>query len=108
MTKLQRFVSYLNLGTSILGTYFLISSCFNLENGILYGQGALVLYGPILIGTPITVLCLLIFIISALNVIRNKIKKMSQIFGMETRLVWGTILFLNVYFFVGLTCFWID
>jgi len=107
MTKFQRFVSYLNLGTSIYGAYFLISVCFNLKNGFLYGQGVLALSAPILIGTPITILCLIIFIISACYVIRKKIKKRSQVFGMETRLVWGAILLLNVYFFAGQTCPWI-
>ena len=104
MTKFQRFVSYLALGTSIYGAYFLISGCPLLYSA---GQGALALLGPILIGTPINILCLLIFIILARYVIRKKIKMRSQIFGMETRLVWGAILLLNAYFFVGITCFWI-
>ncbi len=107
MTKFQRFVSYLALGTSIYGAYFLISGCFNLKNGTLYGQGVVALLAPVLIATPITILCLLIFIISACYVIRKKIKKESHVFGMETRLVWGAILLLNVYFFAGQTCPWI-
>ena len=104
MNKFQRFVSYLALGTSIYGAYFLISGCPLLSSA---GQGSLALLGPILIGTPINIVCFLIFIILARYVIRKKIKNRSQIFGMETRLVWGTILLLNVYFFVGQHCFWI-
>ena len=106
MTKFQRFVSYLALGISIYGTYFLISGCFSLNNGTLYGQGALALLAPVLIATPINILCLLIFIILARYVIRKKIKKSSQVFGMETRLVLGAILLLNAYFFAGQTCSW--
>ena len=105
MTKFQRFVSYLALGTSIYGAYFLISGCFNLKNGTLYGQGAVALLAPVLIATPITILCLLIFIILPEGQDRT-LKKSSQVFGMETSLVWGAILLLNVYFFVGQTCSW--
>ena len=71
------------------------------------GQGAVALLAPVLIGTPINIACLLIFLILARNAIRKKIKNGSQIFGMEAELIWGAILVLNSYFVVVPSCFWI-
>ena len=104
MTKFQRFVSYLALGNSIFWAFFLISSCPNLSTA---GQGAVALMAPVLIGTPVTFICLLVHIVLEEFAIRKKIKKKGQGFGMEAGLVWGIILVLNAYFVVGLSCFWI-
>lgn len=104
MTKFQRFFSYIPLVTSIYGVYFFIRYCPGLYTA---GQGALALLTPVLIGTPINIACLLIFLILARNAIRKKIKNGSQIFGMEAELIWGAILVLNAWFLVGPSCFWI-
>ena len=104
MTKFQRFVSYLALGNSIFWAYFLISGCPKLHAA---GQGAVALLAPVLIGTPINIACLLIFLILARYAIRKKIKNSSQIFGMEAGLIWGAILVLNAWFVIGISCFWI-
>ena len=72
------------------------------------GQGAVALLAPVLIGTPINIACLLIFLVLARYAKRKKIKNSSQIFGMEAGLIWGAILVLNVGFWlVGPSCFWI-
>ena len=104
MTKFQRFISYLALGNSICWAYFLISGCPNLHAA---GQGAVALLAPVLIGTPINIACLLIFLVLARYAIRKKTRNSSQIFGMEAGLIWGAILVLNAYFVVGPSCFWI-
>ena len=105
MTQLQRFFSYLPLGTSIYGAYFFIRYCPSLYTA---GQGVLALSAPLLLGTPINIVCLLIFLVLARYAIRKKIKNSSQIFGMEAGLIWGAILVLNVGFWlVGPACFWI-
>ena len=104
MTKFQRFVSYLALGTSTYGACFLISGCPHLSTA---GQGAVALMAPVLIGTPVNFVYLLVFIVLEEYAIRKKIKKKGQGFGMEAGLVWGTILVLNAYFVVGPSCFWI-
>ena len=104
MTEFQRFFSYLPLGTSIYGAYFFIRYCPSLSTA---GQGGLALLTPALIGTPINIACLLIFLILARYAIRKKIKNSSQIFGMEAGLIWGAILVLNAWFVIGISCFWI-
>ena len=104
MTKLQRFVGCLALGVSIFGAYFIISGCPQLSTA---GQGAVALMAPVLIGTPVSFVCLLVFIVLEEYAIRKKTKEKGQGFGMEARLVWGTILVLNAYFVVGPSCFWI-
>ena len=105
MTQLQRFFGYLTLGTSIYGAYFFTSYCPSLYTA---GQGMVVLLARLLIGTPINIVCLLIFLVLARYAIRKKIKNSSQIFGMEAGLIWGAILVLNVGFWlVGPSCFWI-
>ena len=86
MTKFQRFVSYLALGTSTYGAYFLISGCPHLSAA---GQGAVALMAPVLIGTPINFVFLLIFIVLEEYAIRKKIKKKGQDFGIEAGLVGG-------------------
>ena len=60
MTKSQRFVSYLALGASKYGAYFLISGCPHLSTA---DQGAVALMAPVLIGTPVNFVCLLGFIV---------------------------------------------
>lgn len=105
MTKFQRFFSYIPLATSIYGAYFFKRYCPSLHTA---GQGAVALLAPLLIGTPINIACLLIFLILARYAIRKKIKNSNQIFGMEAGLIWGAILVLNVGFWlVGPSCFWI-
>ena len=104
MTKFQRFVSYLALGNSIFWAFFLISSCPNLSTA---GQGAVALMAPVLIGTPVAFICLLVHIVLEEFAIRKKIKNSSQIFGMEAGLIWGAILVLNAWFVIGISCFWI-
>ena len=104
MTKFQKFFSSLPLGTSIYGTYFFIRHCPNLHTA---GQGAVALLAPLLLGTPINIVCLLVFLISARYPIRKKMKNSSQIFGMEAGLIWGAILVLNAWFVIGISCFWI-
>ena len=104
MTKFQRFISYLALANSIFWAYFLISGCPNLHAA---GQGAVALLAPVLIGTPINIACLLIFLVLARYAIRKKTRNSSQIFGMEAGLVWGIILVLSACFLVGPSCFWI-
>tara|TARA_B100000401_G_C52178936_1_gene426879 strand:- start:164 stop:472 length:309 start_codon:yes stop_codon:yes gene_type:complete len=99
MTQLQRFFSYLPLGTSIYGAYFFIRYCPSLYTA---GQGALALLAPLLLGTPINIVCLLIFLVLARYAIREKIKNSSQVFGIEAGLVWGAILILNAWFFIGM------
>ena len=104
MTIFQRFVSYLALGTSTYGAYFLISGCPHLSAA---GQGAVALMAPVLIGTPVSFVCLLVFIVLEEYAMRKKIKKKGQDFGVEAKLVWGKILVINAYFVVGPSCFWI-
>ena len=104
MTKFQQFFSYIPLTTSIYGALFFIRYCPNLYTA---GQGALALLAPLLIGTPINIICLLIFLVLPRYKIRKKIKNSSQIFGMEARLIWGAILVLNAWFVIGISCFWI-
>ena len=84
MTKFQRFVSYLALGTSIFWAYFLMSGCPHLSTA---GQGAVALMAPVLIGTPVNLICLLVLIVLDEFAIRKNIKKKGQGFGMEAGLV---------------------
>ena len=99
MTQLQRFFGYLTLGTSIYGAYFFTSYCPSLYTA---GQGMVVLLARLLIGTPINIVCLLIFLVLTRYAIREKIKNSSQVFGIEAGLVWKAILILNAWFFIGM------
>ena len=86
------------------GAYFLIRYSPSLCAA---GQGALALLTPVLIGTPVNIACLLIFLVLARYAMRRKRKNSSQTFGMEAGLIWGAILVLNAWFLVGPSCFWI-
>ena len=99
MTQLQRFFGYLTLGTSIYGAYFFTSYCPSLYTA---GQGMVVLLARLLIGTPINIVCLLIFLVLTWYAILEKIKNSSQVFGIEAGLVWKAILILNAWFFIGM------
>ena len=81
-----------------------MSGCPHLSTA---GQGAVALMAPVLIGTPVNLICLLVLIVLDEFAIRKNIKKKGQGFGMEAGLVWGAILVLNAYFVVGSSCFWI-
>ena len=84
MTRLQKFVSYIALGVSIFGAYFLTIGCPQLSTA---GQGAVALMAPVLIGTPVSFVCLLVFIVLEEYAIRKKTKEKGQGFGIEARLV---------------------
>ena len=71
------------------------------------GQGAVALMTPVLIGKPVGFVCLLVFIVLEEYAMRKKINKKGQDFGVEAKLVSGTILVINAYFVVGPSCFWI-
>ncbi len=98
MGTILRIISYLALGNSIFWAFVYAAYCIGIKNGTIHGFSGIGIVAPFLYGTPINLICLLAFIISACYLILRKIRKRAQVLGIEPRLVWGAILLLNLYY----------
>ena len=98
-----KIASYLSLGNSIFWAILYTFCCIGVRVGSITGQGGICLVSSFLIGTPVNVLCFLIFILWAIFLTQKSIIKWSQVFGKEMRLVWGFIFLLNLYVLFPLT-----
>ena len=98
MGAILRIISYLALGNSIFWAFIYTVCCIGIKNGTIIGFSGICIVAPFVYGTPINLICLLAFIICACYVVRRKIKKRTQVLGIEARLVWGAILLLNLYY----------